>query len=31
MWDLYLTLCEAGFRMGRINVEQWAFRKPATA
>lgn len=23
MWDLYLTLCEAGFRMGRINVEQW--------
>jgi cyclopropane-fatty-acyl-phospholipid synthase len=30
MWDLYLTLCEAGFRMGRINVEQWAFRKPAS-
>ena len=25
MWDLYLTLCEAGFRMGRINVEQWVF------
>jgi len=25
MWDLYLTLCEAGFRMGRINVEQWLF------
>jgi cyclopropane-fatty-acyl-phospholipid synthase len=25
MWNLYLTLCEAGFRMGRINVEQWVF------
>jgi cyclopropane-fatty-acyl-phospholipid synthase len=25
MWDLYLTLCEAGFRIGRINVEQWVF------
>lgn len=25
MWDLYLTLCEAGFTMGRINVEQWVF------
>ncbi|HEU4915125.1 MAG TPA: cyclopropane-fatty-acyl-phospholipid synthase family protein [Acidimicrobiia bacterium] len=25
MWELYLTLCEAGFRMGRINVEQWVF------
>lgn len=23
MWDLYLSLCEAGFRMGRIDVEQW--------
>ncbi len=22
MWNLYLALCEAGFRMGRINVEQ---------
>ena len=31
MWDLYLTLCEAGFRMGRINVEQWVFSKPQTA
>ena len=27
MWDLYLTLCEAGFRMGRINVEQWVFAR----
>ena len=26
MWQLYLTLCAAGFRMGRINVEQWALR-----
>lgn len=25
MWDLYLSLCEAGFRMGRINIEQWVF------
>jgi cyclopropane-fatty-acyl-phospholipid synthase len=25
MWDLYLSLCAAGFRMGRINVEQWVF------
>lgn len=25
MWSLYLNLCEAGFRMGRINVEQWVF------
>jgi cyclopropane-fatty-acyl-phospholipid synthase len=31
MWDLYLTLCEAGFTMGRINVEQWVFRKPSPA
>jgi len=29
MWELYLILCEAGFRMGRINVEQWVFHKPA--
>ncbi len=29
MWDLYLTLCEAGFRIGRIGVEQWVFRSPA--
>jgi cyclopropane-fatty-acyl-phospholipid synthase len=28
MWDLYLTLCEAGFRIGRINVEQWVFTRP---
>jgi cyclopropane-fatty-acyl-phospholipid synthase len=28
MWDLYLTLCEAGFRIGRINVEQWVFARP---
>jgi cyclopropane fatty-acyl-phospholipid synthase-like methyltransferase len=28
MWGLYLTLCRAGFVMGRINVEQWVFRKP---
>ncbi len=27
MWDLYLTLCEAGFRVGRINVEQWVFAR----
>ncbi len=27
MWDLYLTLCEAGFKMGRINVEQWVFSR----
>ncbi|MDF2731323.1 MAG: ufaA1, partial [Acidimicrobiia bacterium] len=27
MWELYLTLCEAGFRMGRINVEQWVFAR----
>ncbi len=25
MWDLYLTLCEAGFRSGRVGVEQWVF------
>lgn len=29
MWDLYLTLCEAGFRMGRIDVEQWVFVRPS--
>jgi cyclopropane-fatty-acyl-phospholipid synthase len=29
MWDLYLVLCEAGFRIGRIGVEQWVFRAPA--
>jgi cyclopropane fatty-acyl-phospholipid synthase-like methyltransferase len=28
MWGLYLILCQAGFVMGRINVEQWVFRKP---
>jgi cyclopropane-fatty-acyl-phospholipid synthase len=27
MWDLYLTLCEAGFRSGRVNVEQWVFAR----
>lgn len=27
MWDLYLTLCEAGFRLGRIDVEQWVFSR----
>lgn len=27
MWDLYLTVCEAGFRMGRIDVEQWTFSR----
>ena len=25
MWNLYLSICEAGFRMGRINVEHWVF------
>ena len=25
MWELYLTLCEAGFRSGRVGVEQWVF------
>jgi cyclopropane-fatty-acyl-phospholipid synthase len=28
MWDLYLSLCEAGFRMGRIDVQQWVFSAP---
>lgn len=23
-----LSLCEAGFRLGRINVEQWSFSRP---
>jgi cyclopropane-fatty-acyl-phospholipid synthase len=27
MWELYLILCDAGFRSGRITVEQWVFRK----
>lgn len=27
MWRLYLTLCEAGFRIGRIDVEQWVLRR----
>jgi cyclopropane-fatty-acyl-phospholipid synthase len=31
MWDLYLTLCGAGFRIGRINVEQWVFGHSVTA
>jgi cyclopropane-fatty-acyl-phospholipid synthase len=29
MWELYLTLCEAGFRSGRVAVEQWVFSAPA--
>jgi cyclopropane-fatty-acyl-phospholipid synthase len=31
MWELYLALCEAGFRMGRINVEQWVFSSEVVA
>jgi hypothetical protein len=31
MWQLHLTLCEAGFRMGRINVEQWGFSRGSAA
>ena len=27
MWDLYLSLCEAGFRLGRIDVSQWALTR----
>lgn len=27
MWDVYLSLCEAGFRMGRTNVEHWVFSR----
>lgn len=27
MWDLYLALCEEGFRIGRIGVEQWVFAR----
>jgi cyclopropane-fatty-acyl-phospholipid synthase len=27
MWNLYLSLCEAGFRMGRIDVGQWVFAR----
>lgn len=27
MWELYLALCEAGFRIGRINVEQWVLAR----
>ncbi len=27
MWELYLALCEAGFRIGRINVEHWVFAR----
>ncbi len=29
MWDLYLLLCAAGFRTGRIGVEQWVFAPEA--
>jgi len=25
MWGLYLTVCEAGFRSGRCDVQQWVF------
>jgi cyclopropane-fatty-acyl-phospholipid synthase len=25
MWNLYLVLCGAGFRMGHIDVEEWVF------
>lgn len=28
MWELYLTVCEAGFQSGRIDVEQWVFTRP---
>jgi cyclopropane-fatty-acyl-phospholipid synthase len=31
MWDLYLTLCEAGFRSGRVGVEQWVLSAPDLA
>ena len=31
MWQLYLSLCESGFRTGRINVEHWVFVKPLEA
>jgi cyclopropane-fatty-acyl-phospholipid synthase len=27
MWNLYLMLCEAGFSIGRIDVQQWAFSR----
>jgi cyclopropane-fatty-acyl-phospholipid synthase len=27
MWDLYLLLCETGFMIGRIDVQQWAFSR----
>lgn len=27
MWDLYLILCSAGFRSGRVNVEEWVFAR----
>ena len=27
MWDLYLLLCETGFVIGRIDVQQWAFSR----
>ncbi len=28
MWELYLTYCQAGFETGRIDVQQWVFRRP---
>jgi cyclopropane-fatty-acyl-phospholipid synthase len=27
MWDLYLLLCEVGFVIGRIDVQQWVFSR----
>lgn len=27
MWDLYLLLCEVGFAIGRIDVQQWVLAK----
>ncbi len=27
MWDLYLLLCEVGFTIGRIDVQQWVFAR----
>jgi cyclopropane-fatty-acyl-phospholipid synthase len=30
MWQLYLALCAIGFRLGRINVEQWTLADDAS-
>jgi cyclopropane-fatty-acyl-phospholipid synthase len=27
MWNLYLMLCDAGFSIGRIDVQQWSFSR----